>query len=151
MILGLSACASTQPPSSAPSSTGTDDPLAEQKAKCEAGDAMECLQLGGRYKFGADGAPKDIEVSFQYHRKACDLGLTTGCVQLGYFYAKGMGVDKDPSQAFKLFSSACEQNDANGCDSLSEAYQKGWGTAADPDKAATASAKACSLDSEFCH
>jgi TPR repeat protein len=122
----------------------------ELRVECDRGAPGACFLLAGRYKLGTPDTPKDPAQSVHYHERSCELGVTEGCVQLGYLYVKGSGVPADPARAFALFNDACNAQHANGCDSLGEAYEKGWGTAVDPQKAQDSYAKACQLDAKLC-
>ena len=156
LLVGIGCAPNAAAPPAAASSPGATDESGDEmtteqlEVECERGARGACFLLAGRYKLGARGTPKDPAKSVHYHERSCDLGVTEGCVQLGYLYVKGFAGPPDPSRGFTLFADACDRQSANGCDSLGEAYEKGWGVPPDPQKAREAFAKACQLDPKLC-
>jgi hypothetical protein len=76
-------------------------------------------------------------------RKACDKGETTGCVDLGWAYASGTGVDKNATMAANFFGMACNNKTTLGCIGLGTLYKNGTGVTQDKARAELLFKKAC--------
>ncbi|MBW2527840.1 MAG: sel1 repeat family protein, partial [Deltaproteobacteria bacterium] len=65
----------------------------------------------------------------------CSLDHGGSCLNLGWAYERGIGVDKDLSRAFKLYAKSCKLGTTEGCRALAFMYLNGLGVDADPGKA----------------
>jgi TPR repeat protein len=66
-----------------------------------------------------------------------------GCVDLGVYYAQGIGVAQDMTKAIELWRRACNGGIAGGCMNLGMAYDQGFGVTRDAAQAAALYRKAC--------
>src|SRR5438067_13114399 len=90
--------------------TKTDQrPLAEVKAKAQAGDADSQVELGLRYDKG-EGVAQDHAEAVKWYRKAAEQNFAGAQYSLGVCYGKGEGVAKDQVEAEKWSRKAAEQN-----------------------------------------
>ncbi len=138
---------------------------------CRSNSAEACLESGEALSEGRLLA-KDLPEAGKSLGRACDLGLSRGCVELasfvgvedrqvslrracnagdgapcfmlGSFYHVGNGVPKDDALALTLFQQSCVNGWWRGCGRLGEAYLWGEGTPVDPTKALESFEKACS-------
>jgi TPR repeat protein len=53
--------------------------------------------------------------SVQFYTKACNGKYVKGCSNLGFLYAKGLGVKKSYSKAIKLWDKACADGHETAC------------------------------------
>src|SRR6058998_2998262 len=84
-------------------------PLAEVKAKAQAGDADFQAELGLRYDKG-EGVAKDWVEAVKWFRKAAEQNHADAQKDLGACFYNGEGVAKDQVEAVKWFRKAAEQN-----------------------------------------
>lgn len=77
--------------------------------------------------------------------KACLDGSQAQCVNLGFAYQRGAGVERDPRRAAHLQRAACDAGEAMGCHNLGFAYDNGEGVEQDREKAVALYARACEL------
>src|SRR6266581_4096439 len=75
-------------------------PLAEVKAKAQAGDADSQAELGLRYLDGKGVAKNQVE-AVKWFRKAAEQNLAKAQYNLGLCFYAGEGVAKDQVQAVK--------------------------------------------------
>jgi len=73
----------------------------------------------------------------------CEGGEAKACDDLGWRYAKGLGVPKDKRRAATLFEQACTGGYAVGCRNLGVLYAQGLGVPKDERRAATLYEQAC--------
>ncbi len=72
----------------------------------------------------------------------------TGCVILGWMYARGIGVAQDDAKAVSLFQQACDAGKLLGCSNLGVMYTRGRGVAQDDAKAVSLFRQACEMGLE---
>jgi TPR repeat protein len=104
---------------------------------CDQGDPVACVVAGWGATQNAPGGglipgplgAKGANEGLALFTRACDLGLTEGCVQLGRLYVIGVGTEKNFSHAFSLFSDACDAGNVSACSSLGSLYEAGLGVA----------------------
>lgn len=70
-------------------------------------DAPALNALGIMYGTGTKVA-LDSRKSFEYYRRAAELGMPTGQINLGYMYLYGEGTEKNEAEAWRLFKLAAE-------------------------------------------
>ena len=75
--------------------------------------------------------------------KACDKGDGAGCFILGSLYHQANGVPRDDVRALGLFRRSCSDGWWRGCGRLGESYLYGEGTAVDTTRAMESFEKAC--------
>ncbi|HJF82550.1 tetratricopeptide repeat protein [Helicobacter pullorum] len=73
---------------------------------------------------GWGGIKKDATKAMELYRRACDLGNTEGCTELGDNYARGHGVRQDYKKAMEFFGKACDLGEQKGCDAYKEMKTK---------------------------
>lgn len=77
------------------------------------------------------------------YRKECNDGFAESCTNLGFAYAKGIGIEKDHAKSATFYRRGCEGGNARGCGSLGYSYSKGWGVEQDDATAATFYQRSC--------
>jgi TPR repeat protein len=90
-----------------------------------------------------DGVAVDPSKAATLFQRACDGGVTSGCVSVGLQYANGNGVARDDARAVALYSKACVAQDSAGCADLGFMTENGRGIARDVPGAAALYQKAC--------
>ena len=86
---------------------------ADPAARCDAGDAEGCLELGLQRAEAGDAAGRVTA----YHR-ACELGHALACNDLGTYFQGGEGVAQSDSKALQSYRRACDGGFALGCFNL---------------------------------
>jgi TPR repeat protein len=88
---------------------------------------------------------KDGAGAVKFLQRACDLGESSGCTNLGMLYLKGHGaVERDPAAAVTALEKGCEGGSSHACQSLGRIYLMGLvGQTKDPHKAADLVFMAC--------
>ncbi|MEL6414275.1 MAG: tetratricopeptide repeat protein [Pseudomonadota bacterium] len=82
--------------------------------------------------------------------RACELGSSHDCRDLGWMYAMGEGVTADPVRATEFFKIGCERDNAMSCLDLAGLYHWAeYGIEQDLDKALIYYQKSCGLGFEF--
>lgn len=130
--------------------------LYQQACDGEEGDG--CLRLAGLHvdsRGRAHGVPLDSLVAVSLLDRACNLGTTRGCVELGDMYlekdsvvagadsVKPAGPLQDIPRAIGLYRRACDGDGRAGCDRLGLLYRDGIGVTADPVRAVDLYRQAC--------
>jgi len=87
---------------------------------CNDKNAKACNAIGFSYDEGKDPYPLDDYKAAKYYRKSCNLGLASGCANLGLMYANGEGVSKNLHQALTFLEKSCNQGSSNGCTNASK-------------------------------
>ena len=72
----------------------------------------------------------------------------SGCTNLGYLYAEGLGVTQDLAQARALYTQGCDGGDAIGCANLGGLLLNGDGGPKDVARAVTLFDDACQQGEE---
>jgi uncharacterized protein len=76
--------------------------------------------------------------------RACEAGSGQQCVELSYFYLKGLeGVTKDDARAYEYVGKACKAGDMFGCELQGKMLRDGRGTEPDFVSANALFIKAC--------
>jgi TPR repeat protein len=101
--------------------------FAELKAAAEAGDESAQLELGMRYSFGQDGAPRDLAQAAKWNRRAADQGNPTAQANLAHSYEHGEGVSRDDREAVRWRFRAAEGGDVGSQVDLAERFSVGRG------------------------
>ncbi len=139
------------------------------KISCGENSARACFDLGQVANEGRVVPRDPAEAGISFGR-ACDLGLSSGCVSLAEFvrsdghdallkacdrgdgaacfilgslYHQANGVRRDDVRALALFRQSCASGWWRGCGRLGESYLWGEGAAADPARAMESFEKAC--------
>ena len=100
-------------------------PSADDKAhQCKPGDLADCTAQCGRQHAGS-------------------------CVNLGFMYEDGEGVNKDKPKAAALYKQACDGADSGGCNELGAMYSDGSGVNKDEARAAALFKLACDGGSPY--
>lgn len=111
---------------------------------CLSGQADDCYELGLSYYFGRESFPLDRARAAQAYERACDLGDTRACNNLGDALAYGEGMARDVVHAAELFRRACRNGEALGCANLGYMVEHGEGIDRDLRAARDLYGDACS-------
>ncbi len=114
------ACAAAAPPPTAAAVAKTCEPdsvvegyVLAQEVRCTWGVASQCAFAGSAYQFGL-GVERDVRKSWDYYRKACDLGAQDGCVSFGILSMK-LGEKQRYPELIPMWERACEAGEMSGC------------------------------------
>lgn len=110
--------------------------LASLKRKAESGDVAAQNELGGRYAYGRDGAPRDPAAALKWLGKAAEQGLPLAVGNLGYAHLHGLVGPADAEKALVLIRRAEAEGDVHARCHLAYAYLFGVGVAKDEARAA---------------
>ncbi len=105
---------------------------------CTRGDSSACLTLADFLDY-----TKQYEKAFSLFSRACSLGSSTACKDVGLLYKKGKGVTQNDAKSFEFFRKACDSGNLYGCTLVAQSYLEGAGTQKDPSKAAEIARKSC--------
>lgn len=73
--------------------------------------------------------------SLLYCQKGCDGGNALSCVNLGFLYNNGVGLEKDYQKAYEYYKMGCDMKSGIGCSDVGYLYQNGYGVKKDYSKA----------------
>ena len=129
-----------------PASAKPDDstPMAELKAKCDAGDVDYCVGLANAYMQGI-WLPKKPAKALKMFETYCKQKNMKACRKAGIAYFMGEGTKKDLQKALFYSVKACDGLDASGCNNAGTFYKKPAGSTANPEKSKAFYIKSCSL------
>ncbi|MEO8845580.1 MAG: hypothetical protein ABI591_04080 [Kofleriaceae bacterium] len=119
------------------------------RVACTGGDGDACDRLGSVYAdsfFSSDGDEHDGDNARALFQKACDLGSTMGCTDLGWAFLEGIA-GRDNLRALELFTRTCDAGDPRGCSYLASMYEhhhETKGVKADPQRARALYERVCS-------
>jgi TPR repeat protein len=105
------------------------------KQACLSGEANPCYELGLSYYFGRDSYPSDRALAVKIYERACDLGESRACNNLGDALFYGEGTPRSVEHAAVLFGRACHLGEALGCANLGYAFEYGDGVTRDEVRA----------------
>ena len=94
------------------------------KKECDGGNGASYYELGVLYDNALNGAAQDYQKATKLYSKACKLGNSAGCSNLGFAYANGRGVKEDANAAEKYLKKACDMEPELACDRYKEFTQK---------------------------
>jgi hypothetical protein len=127
-------------------------PVRARLAKCDAGDARACYELGNCLR----GRQCDIRdpklegwnvvrrAARPYLEKSCDLGYAYACTDLvNLAELLHEGVEAARTRGASRTQGQCDQGSADGCYLLGQAHERGEGVPKDLRRAAALYAKAC--------
>ncbi|XP_049836960.1 cytochrome c oxidase assembly factor 7 homolog [Schistocerca gregaria] len=124
------------------------------KTNCDDYNFGKSCQKFGNYSFvGKGNTTKDTEVAFKYYKKACDLGETKACFNVGVLNildTKNSRKEKDYALGVASLRKCCDDNDAHCCFYVSTMFLQGLKNGfieKDMAKAYSFSLKACDLGS----
>ena len=92
------------------------------------GDPRAQLALGGLYFHGARGLPQDRQRARHYFEQAARVGDAQALVNLGYMYARGIGVPLNNQSALRYYRAAAAQYNPTALNGLAYMYLMGMGT-----------------------
>jgi uncharacterized protein len=115
----------------------------EIKQACLLGQADDCYELGLSYYLGRESFAADRARAANAYGRACDLGDTRACNNLGDALAYGEGVSRDVKRAAELFERACHRGEALACANLGYMVEHGEGVALDVRRARSLYRDAC--------
>lgn len=105
----------------------TGDAL-EHAERCDRGEAEGCGDLGRLYRWGDGGLERSDGAAVRLYRKACADEDAWSCVNLGYMYEKGLGVEQDYMEAARLYGLGCDGGNMRGCSNLGDVTYRGLGS-----------------------
>jgi uncharacterized protein len=120
--------------------------IAACEAKCDGGDAQQCLQAGNSYSTG-QGAPPDERRAAQLFSRACELGNGPACMFAGRMYEFAHGVPVDFGRANALYKKGCGLGDLGGCYNAAIMLEDGRGAAPDQTRAVALYRRVCAAGS----
>lgn len=100
---------------------------------CDRGDAASCVELGAALFSMRD--PALAARSADYFTRACDLGSSIGCGDLGLSARDGKGVPRDLVRARAHFEAACAEGEQRFCMELGALLMSVGGKEADRARA----------------
>lgn len=109
-------------------------PLAEQRAKAEAGDPVARFRLAGIYARG-EGVDQDLVAAAKWLELAAEQGYAPAQNNLAVCYSTGAGVPKDQAKAIEWIRKSAEQGYARAQCYLALSYAKGEGVPRDQAQA----------------
>jgi len=134
----------------------------------DAGHAHSCHKIGG-YKFSGRGCERDVEASYNYFAKGCELGYSAACLNAGLLDELEPGTkiggvlpgkeiqvarstQGDKLKALDYFQKACEGDVAEGCHRAASMFIQGVKGVleSDKDKAFPLALKGCDLGKLEC-
>jgi len=74
-------------------------------------------------------------VLFDTYKLACSDENISICINLGYMYEKGQGIEQNHKQALHLYQKSCDANHSLGCSNLGYMYENGYGIEQNTSKA----------------
>lgn len=119
--------------------------IKNETAKCNAGNAEACDDLGALYVNGRE-VKQDWTKSFNFFLKGCNLNYMESCLEVGYIYYDGKAPKKDFAKAKEYFLKACNGKAYFACHKLGDMYYEGQGVKKDYAKAREYYTKACDGD-----
>ncbi|WP_218920225.1 tetratricopeptide repeat protein [Chondromyces crocatus] len=95
-------------------------PLAVCEAACAEGDAPSCSRAADLVMRERARGPQRVAVAATMHDRACTLGFTPGCRELGRLLERGVSgtLKSDIDKAFDLQDRTCGAGDAAACAEL---------------------------------
>jgi len=87
------------------------------------------LKLADDYRFGENGAPKNIEIGVTWYRKAAEAGNVEAMQKLSKFLYVGIGIAADPNQSIIWRTKAAEAGNIEAMIALADMYGKGTSSA----------------------
>jgi TPR repeat protein/tRNA A-37 threonylcarbamoyl transferase component Bud32 len=91
------------------------------KLRCHRAFGIGCAGWGEGIDVWPNG-PKDLHGAAVSFQKACEMGLSTACVNLGALVFLGQGTTKDHKRAQELFATACDDGEAGACGENASIY-----------------------------
>ena len=114
-------------------------------ARCDAGDANQCMRLANHFVEGKKVAA-DPAKARAYAGKACNLDAERGCFIAGVYAAQGQGGPVDGRAAARDLGRACRGGENTACMALQQIAQDGQLIPADGEMAISAAESACGRD-----
>ena len=112
--------------------------IEEMRRKAEAGSCVNQCALGLRYLY-ADDVEINYKEAFRFLSAAAEQGASRALLNLGYMYARGLGIPKDVPEAIRLFEAVARPSDSSDAFiariELGRIYSVGSGVPIDAQKA----------------
>jgi TPR repeat protein len=115
----------------------------EIKLACLSGQSDACYQIGLAFYEGRDSFPRDRKRAVQAYGRACDLGDSSACNNLGDALAYGEGASRDVERAAAFFDKSCHLGVPLGCANLGYMLEHGEGVGRDLARAGALYRDAC--------
>jgi len=84
----------------------------EMRRKAEAGSCVNQCTLDLRYLYGVD-VETDYEEAFRFLSAAAKQGSSRAVLNLGYMYARGLGIPQDVPESIRLFEAVARPPDSS--------------------------------------
>jgi hypothetical protein len=91
--------------------------LEEGKENCNNGSVRDCMGLANYYQ-----KEKDMSNTITFISKACDLGYTKACNNIGLMYYFGKKVPKNKTKSLEFFTKSCDLGNMEGCNKVGKMY-----------------------------
>ncbi len=98
-------------------------------------DYSAALAAEGKMLLLGQGSDPDPDTSFEYFKRAADLGDTWGLNALGEAYLFGNGVERDPERGIALIMASAESGNDWAHTLMGRVYEEGQGVDVDYDQA----------------
>ena len=118
-------------------------------AACATNIADACLANAMLRLHNLTEVPYSPTIAATHFSKACDLGHSRACTELGNLYALGIGVEEDQAQTTRLFERACTETNSADCARIADAYLHGRPVAMDVQRAAEYFEQGCDFGDMF--
>lgn len=99
-------------------------------------DADIMAGLGYIYTNKESATKRDYTTALEWSTKSAEKGNATGCYNVGYLYANGLGVKTDYKTAFDWMQKAANKGDKAAMSVLADFYENGQGVMRNSQKAA---------------
>jgi TPR repeat protein len=111
-------------------------------------DADIMAGMGYIYTNKENATKRDYITALDWSTRSAEKGNATGCYNVGYLYANGLGVKADQKTAFDWMLKAANKGDKAAMAILSDFYENGEGVMRNPQKAAEWKKKAAASEKE---
>ena len=98
--------------------------------------------LGYIYTNKEEATARDYATAMDWSMRSAEKGNATGCYNVGYLYANGLGVKKNDMTAFDWMLKAAKKGDHAAMLTLADFYEEGFGITANHQKSLDWKAKA---------
>jgi hypothetical protein len=105
-------------------------------------DAGMMAGIGFIYTNKENATKRDYTKAMTWAMRSADKGNPTGCFNVGYLYANGLGVMQDDKKGFEWIMKAAEKGDKVAMRTIGDFYENGQGVARSHTKALEWKAKA---------
>lgn len=127
---------------------GSHEAIRLAQLGCDGNDGVGCGNLGGYLFTNGLLETPDLPRAVVALSKACDLGRTDRCRQLGWEFAFGPNLDRDVTRGHGLLARACEASDMKACAFEAVVFRDGLGVTSSIPRALELARRSCEQASE---